>query len=86
MSNSTKKILIKMQQEPTNVKFSDLLKICEAYFGQPRQSGTSHTVFKTPWPGDPRVNIQNDKGKAKAYQVRQVLLAIDKLKGSKNEY
>jgi hypothetical protein len=27
------------------------------------------------------VNIQNDKGKAKAYQVRQVLAAIDKLKG-----
>jgi hypothetical protein len=27
----------------------------------------------------PRINIQNDKGKAKAYQVRQVLLAIDKL-------
>jgi len=37
-------------------------------------------VFKTPWPGDPRVNIQNDKGKAKAYQVRQILMAIDKLK------
>ena len=30
--------------------------------------------------GDPRVNIQNDKGKAKAYQVRQVLQAIEKLK------
>jgi hypothetical protein len=27
------------------------------------------------------VNIQRDKGKAKAYQVRQVLAAIDKLKG-----
>jgi hypothetical protein len=25
------------------------------------------------------VNIQNDKGKAKAYQVRQVLLAIERL-------
>ena len=37
-------------------------------------------MFKTPWPGDPRVNIQNDKGKAKAYQVRQILMAIDKLK------
>jgi predicted HicB family RNase H-like nuclease len=35
-------------------------------------------VFNTPWPGDPRVNIQNDKGKAKAYQVRQVLKAIDR--------
>jgi hypothetical protein len=27
------------------------------------------------------VNIENDRGKAKAYPVRQVLLAIDKLKG-----
>jgi hypothetical protein len=50
-------------------------------FGEPRQSGMSHAVFKTPWPGDPRVNIQNDKGLAKLYQVRQVLLAIDRLKG-----
>ncbi len=39
-------------------------------------------MFKTPWPGDPRVNIQKSKGgKAKAYQVRQVLKAIDKLNG-----
>lgn len=29
--------------------------------------------------GNPRVNIQNEKGKAKAYQVRQILAAIDKL-------
>jgi hypothetical protein len=29
--------------------------------------------------GDPRINIQNEKGKAKAYQIRQVLLAIDKM-------
>lgn len=28
-----------------------------------------------------RVNIQNSKGKAKAYQVRQVLMAIDKKEG-----
>jgi len=31
------------------------------------------------WAGDPRVNIQNDKGKAKAYQVKQVLKAIERL-------
>jgi hypothetical protein len=86
MSNATKKILTKMLQEPTNVKFADLLKICEENFGPPRQSGTSHMVFKTPWSGDPRINIQNDKGKAKAYQVRQVLLAIAKLKESKHEH
>ncbi len=76
---ATAKVLNQMRREPANVRFSDLLKVCTAYFGQPRQQGTSHAIFKTPWPGDPRVNIQNGKGKAKAYQVRQVLLAIDKL-------
>jgi hypothetical protein len=35
--------------------------------------------------GDPRINIQDEKGKAKTYQVRQVLLAIDKLEGMRNE-
>ena len=49
------------------------------YFGAPRQKATSHAVFKTPWPGDPRVNIQDGGGMAKQYQVRQVLAAIDKL-------
>jgi hypothetical protein len=82
----TAKIVDKMRREPTNVRFVDLLKICEEYFGVPRQSGTSHAVFKTPWQGDPRVNIQNDKGKAKAYQVRQVLAAIARLKEQQNEH
>jgi hypothetical protein len=74
------KILDHMRREPSNVKFGDLLKVCESFFGKPRQSGSSHVLFKTPWFGDPRINVQNDKGKAKAYQIRQVLLAVDKLK------
>ena len=73
------KILEQMRREPANVRFGDLLKVCEAHFGKPRNSGGSHLIFKTPWQGDPRVNIQNDKGKAKSYQVRQVLLAIERL-------
>ncbi len=80
------KIVDQMRREPTNVRFSDVLKVCEESFGTPRQSGTSHAVFKTPWLGDPRVNIQNDKGKAKAYQVRRVLLAIAKLTEQMNEH
>lgn len=40
----------------------------------------SHTVFKTPRQGDPRISLQDDSGKAKPYQVRQVLAALDKLK------
>ena len=69
-----------MRNNPKNIRFSDLVKVCEQYFGEPRQTGGSHTVFKTPWQGDPRINLQDDGGKAKPYQVKQVLAALDKLK------
>lgn len=72
-------ILILMRNNPKEIRFNDLCKVCEEYFGKPRQSGSSHHVYKTPWRGDPRVNIQNAKGKAKPYQVKQVLQAIDRL-------
>lgn len=73
-------VLAEMRSNPSDVRFADLRRLCEERFGPPRQRGTSHLVFKTPWPGDPRVNIQEGKsGKAKAYQVRQVFAAIAKL-------
>lgn len=68
-----------MRENPKGVRFTDLCKVCDAYFGKARQSGSSHRVYKTPWLGDPRVNIQNSKGMAKAYQVKQVLQAIERL-------
>ncbi|MCX6415656.1 MAG: toxin HicA [Actinobacteria bacterium] len=71
-----------MRRSPRNVRYADMFKVCEHYFGEARSSGSSHAVFKTPWAGDPRVNIQNDHGKAKEYQVRQVLAAIRKLEES----
>lgn len=74
-----------IRANPAGVKFNDLYAVCVHYFGEPRQRGTSHVVFKTPWPGDPRVNIQNDKGKAKAYQVKQVIEAINKFKRQRKE-
>ena len=72
-------ILAQMKQNPKDVRFRDLCKACEFYFGKPRQVGSSHRIYKTPWQCDPRVNIQNDHGKAKTYQVKQVLLAIERL-------
>ncbi|OGO03634.1 MAG: toxin HicA [Chloroflexi bacterium RBG_13_53_26] len=68
-----------MRQNPRNVRFSDLCKVCDFYFGKPRQRASSHRVYRTPWAGDPRVNIQSEGSKAKAYQVRQVLRAIERL-------
>ncbi len=68
-----------MERAPRAVRFADLQRVCQHYFGPPRRSSGSHEIYRTPWPGDPRVNIQNDRGRAKAYQVRQVLAAIRKL-------
>ncbi len=76
---SLDKILAEMKSNPKGIRFNDLSRVCEHYFGPPRQNSTSHSVYKTPWQGDPRVNIQSKKGMAKAYQVKQVLLAIDRL-------
>lgn len=75
------KILAKMAESPNNIRYDDLRKVCVEYFGTPRQEASSHAVFRTPWQGDPRVNIQKGKsGMAKPYQVRQVLGAVEKLK------
>ncbi len=79
-----KDILFIMRRNPKGVTFSDLCKICDHYFGEARQIGSSHRIYKTPWPGDPRVNIQDDKGMAKAYQVRQVIKAIEQLEAQEN--
>jgi hypothetical protein len=39
-------------------------------------------IYKMPWQGDPRINLQKgDGGKAKEYQVKQLIKAIDKKKG-----
>ncbi|MFH1983757.1 MAG: toxin HicA [Pseudomonadota bacterium] len=72
-------ILAQMKNNPKNVRFADLYKVCDEFFGEARIRASSHRIYKTPWQGDPRINIQNSKGKAKAYQVKQVLLAIEKL-------
>jgi len=76
--DSIEELVKQIKENPKDVRFTDLCKVCDYYFGEARQKG-SHHIYKTPWKGDPRINIQNDKGKAKAYQVRQVIKAIERL-------
>jgi hypothetical protein len=77
-------IIITMRRNPKGITFQDLCKVCDAIFGEARQTGSSHRIYKTPWMGDPRVNIQNDKGMAKVYQVKQVLKAMERLEEEKH--
>ena len=76
-------IIEKLQKEVASTRFSFLVRVCTEYFGMPRMKG-SHHIFKTPWPGDPRLNLQSAKGKAKPYQVEQVISAFKKLDAIKN--
>ncbi len=78
-----KKILARMRQSPFNVKYRDICGVCDYYFGAPRQKGTSHRIYKVDWIYPPLINIQGPGGKAKDYQVRQVLGAIDRLEDEK---
>jgi hypothetical protein len=72
-------ILAQMRRNPKGVRLRDLCQVCDFFFGKARQRGSSHRVYQTPWQGDPRVNIQHDNGMAKAYQVKQVPKAIERL-------
>ena len=76
--------IAKLEREKTSTRFSFLVSVCEEFFGRPRTKG-SHHIFKTPWQGDPRLNLQSDKGKAKPYQVEQVISALRRLEGVREE-
>jgi hypothetical protein len=84
--SKTSKILTEMRESPHDVRFADLRRVCSEYFGAPRQQGTSHAVYRMPWAGDPRINIQRGPGgRAKRYQVIQALAAIDRLVGERED-
>lgn len=67
-----------LERSRNNIRFNELVKISREHFGNERTS-SSHHIFKTPWPGDPRINLQKDGNKAKPYQVDQVAAALKKL-------
>ena len=62
MARDIEAILNDMRSNPADIKFNEVRKIAEhffAEFGKPRIAG-SHPIYKMPWPGDPRINIQKD--------------------------
>ena len=37
-------ILAQMKRNPKNVRFTDLCKVCENFFGEPRKGASSHLI------------------------------------------
>jgi predicted RNA binding protein YcfA (HicA-like mRNA interferase family) len=59
-----------------NVRFGDLVALVEAFgFRRARSSGSHHIFEHADVPE--LLNIQNNKGKAKPYQVRQFLELLE---------
>ena len=77
--NKCDKLLEKAKNSPNNFSFYEICQLAECYdFIFQRQSG-SHTIYEHPIlkiEQNRLMNFQNFKGKAKPYQVRQLLKAI----------
>jgi len=67
----------RIRNSPNDVKWADLIAVCDLCFGKPRRRRGSHLIYDTPWMDHPLLVLQPRKGKAKPYQVRQVLRALD---------
>ena len=81
MARNVETILADMRANPGSIKFTDACKVAAHFFGtfgKPRIAG-SHHIYKMPWPGDPRINLQKDGPMAKRYQIVQMPEAIEKL-------
>ncbi len=83
MGGRVEDIVEKMMRNPGGIRFGELCKVCEHFFGEARQRGTSHRIYEVPVAGLPPINIQSAKGMAKSYQIRQVLKALRLIKGKK---
>jgi hypothetical protein len=71
------KLLGKALSNPQGLRFSEALKLASAFgFNVDRISGSHHILKR---PGIPELlNLQNARGMAKPYQIRQLLKLVEK--------
>ena len=78
MNRKSKKTIEKIKSGSKNIRFSDIVNLVEDLgFRAKKSTGGSHFKFKRP--GIPEAfNLQDDCGKAKSYQLDQILEIIKK--------
>ena len=77
MAKSAKKLFGEICNNPRDVRFDVLCRVAEAFgFRHCRTSG-SHRLYERDGISEP-LNLQEVKGKAKPYQVRQFLKLVEK--------
>jgi len=72
-----KKLLARLQNNSNNVRYGDFILLAEAFGFKHRRTEGSHNIYKNPVVGE-SLNLQEEKGKAKPYQIKQFLAIIEK--------
>lgn len=72
---NTNKLIIKALDSPQNLRFEELRKLCEVFGMKLRKKGSSGHSFVYKYEGSQSYtqSIQDVNGKAKDYQVKQLL-------------
>jgi len=72
-----KKTLQKVLTGSKNIRFSDMVNLVEGFgFSLSRTDGSHHIFSRSDIPE--LINLQNVKGQAKPYQIRQFLKLVEK--------
>ena len=71
------KRLRKVLGKTENTRFGEMVAVVEAYGFRLTQINGSHHIFKHPGMSE-LLNLQNYRGKAKAYQIRQFINLLEK--------
>lgn len=72
----SKKLLQKALSAPYNFRFADMIKLAEAFGFRLSRSSGSHHIFVHPQVKE-LLNLQEVRGKAKPYQIRQFLRLVE---------
>ncbi len=73
------KLIEKAKNSPNNFSFTEICKLAECYGFVFQRQSSSHFIFENPSLNIEQnriMNFQDFKGKAKPYQVKQLLRAI----------
>lgn len=73
---NARKLYLKILSGSRNIRFEDFCKVVHAFgYRQDRTRG-SHHIYEHPLASRP-LNVQNDNGHAKPYQIRQFLRDVE---------
>ena len=72
-----RKFLARLLNNRQNVKYNDFVSLIEAFGFHHMRSYGSHNIFKNEEVIE-IINIQNEKGEAKSYQIKQFLAIVEK--------